>query len=119
VTSPGDNVPGHIPAAYRRTSVPRGATVRVRAKRDAPPPRLIVEASDGTDLLTITVTPDDKLDITYDPERLTEAARQLLVELRQILGLRITDPYIRVPISGSADHHVTITADPPPSRPQL
>jgi hypothetical protein len=99
------DVPGQIPPAYRRTGVPRGATVRIRAKRDAPPPHLTVEDATGTAVLTITVNPDGQLDAEYDPARMTEAARLFLLEVRQLLGLRTLDPFIRV------------ATDPSPPRP--
>jgi hypothetical protein len=87
--------PGQVPPAFQRVGVPRGATVTVRAKR-ADTPILTVEAPDGTDLLTMTTTQDGLLDVQCDETRLTEAARLFLDEVRQLLGLRTRDPFVRI-----------------------
>ena len=96
-------LPGQIPPAFRRLPVRKGTTLAVRAKRNGPPPTLTVEAADGGPLLTITVT-DGLLDMKYDPARVTEAARRLLIELRWLLD----------PNHAGTDPHITIATDPPP-----
>jgi hypothetical protein len=99
-----------VPAAYAPVGVPAGATVHVRARPGGPPPTLTVEDATGEDLLTLTVTPDGRLDALYDETRLTEAAQRFLLEVRHILGLTTTtnDPTIRI---------ATNPTPPPPPRP--
>ena len=89
--------PGQVPPAFRRLPIPRGSSVRVRAKRTGSP-TLVVEAPDGSDLLTFTVDQSGQLDALYDETELTHAAQRLLVEVRALLGLSTTtrDPTIRI-----------------------
>ena len=87
MNGPGNSVPGQIPPAYRRIGIPAESDVRIKTKLGGAPPRLIVEAADGTDLLTVTVTPDGKLDVLCDPSKLTEAAVQFIVEVKSLLHL--------------------------------
>lgn len=99
-----------IPPAFRRVPVRKGTTLTVRARRNAPPPTLTVEAADGTPLLTISIRPDGLLDMTYDPNRVTEAARRLLIELAWLLD----------PNHAGSDPSIAIATDvaaPPPSQP--
>jgi hypothetical protein len=85
-----------VPAAFRPVELPAGSTVRVRSRPGGPPPSLTVEDARGENLLTLTVTPDGRIDAQYDPERITEAARRFLLEIRELLGHQAADPSIRI-----------------------
>lgn len=113
MNSPGNGVTGQIPSAYRRIGIPAGSDLRIRTKPGGTPPKLIVEAADGTDLLNVTITADGMLDMKYDPARITEAAQRLLVEAQALLhpdtgsaGARIrvnTQDTGRPPEAGATD----------------
>jgi hypothetical protein len=95
MNGPGNADPGQIPPAYRRIGIPAGSDVRIKTKPGGTPPRLIVESVDG-ELLTVTITPDGKLDMKYDPARITEAAEQFIVEVRALLRPDASNRRIRV-----------------------
>jgi len=101
VNGPGN---GQVPAAFRRVGVPQGASVTIRARRNAPLPMVTIEDADGNDVLEISVNADGKLDMKYDPARITEAARRLLVEARWLLQRD----------TGSTQPHIRVRADDPP-----
>ena len=51
------------------------------------PLRIQIMASDGRELLSLTETPDGKLDVTGDPADYTEAAQRFIDEMTRLSAL--------------------------------